>query len=75
MSDQNEIEKLNAGRAAAEYVRNGMLVGLGTGSTVKFTIERLGEMVREGLQIKGVATSVQTEELAAKWKEWEEKYC
>lgn len=66
MSDQNSIEKLNAGCAAAEYVRDGMLVGLGTGSTVRFTIERLGEMIREGLQIKGVATSVQTEDLAAK---------
>lgn len=51
-----------AGRAAAELVRDGMRVGLGTGSTVHFTLLRLGERVRrEGLAISGVPTSEETE--------------
>lgn len=53
-----------AGERAADYVEDGMVVGLGTGSTVYYTIKRLGEMVANGLQIVGVATSVQTEDLA-----------
>lgn len=51
-----------AGRAAAERVRDGMTVGLGTGSTVYFTLQRLGERVRQDkLAIVGVPTSVDTE--------------
>lgn len=51
-----------AGRAAAEFVRDGMTVGLGTGSTVYFTLQRLGERVRaDKLDIVGVPTSVDTE--------------
>jgi ribose 5-phosphate isomerase A len=53
-----------AGEKAAAYVENGMVVGLGTGSTVYWTIMKLGERVREGLQIQGVPTSRRTEELA-----------
>jgi ribose 5-phosphate isomerase A len=53
--------KRAAGRAAAERVQNGMVVGLGTGSTVFFTLERLGERVaEEGLSIRGIPTSVDT---------------
>ena len=59
-----EQEKRLAGEAAAELVESGMLVGLGTGSTAAFAIRRLGERVREGLRIRGVATSRQTAELA-----------
>jgi ribose 5-phosphate isomerase A len=51
-----------AGRRAAQFVKSGMTVGLGTGSTVYFTLVALGERVRdEGLQIRGVPTSVDTE--------------
>jgi len=53
--------KREAGIRAAEFVEDGMVVGLGTGSTVHATIERLGERVREGLAIAGVPTSWQTE--------------
>jgi ribose 5-phosphate isomerase A len=41
-----------------------MIVGLGTGSTVFYTIKKLGEMVSRGLSIKGIPTSIQTEILA-----------
>ncbi|MHC5340660.1 ribose 5-phosphate isomerase A [Listeria welshimeri] len=37
-----------------------MVVGLGTGSTVYYTIGKLGEMVRDGLNITGIATSEET---------------
>jgi len=52
------------GEKAVEYVQDGMILGLGTGSTVYWTIQKLGQMVKEGLNIKGVPTSVQTETLA-----------
>jgi ribose 5-phosphate isomerase A len=52
--------KRAAGYLAADMVRDGMVLGLGTGSTVFYTIERLSCRVQEGLQIKGVPTSYQT---------------
>jgi ribose 5-phosphate isomerase A len=54
--------KESAGRAAARFVEDGMVVGLGTGSTVHFTLLRLAERIRtEGLAFRGVPTSVDTE--------------
>ncbi|WP_079909794.1 ribose-5-phosphate isomerase RpiA [Paenibacillus sp. 32352] len=53
-----------AGEKAVEYVKDGMLVGLGTGSTVYWFILKLGELVKHGLDIKGVPTSKSTEKLA-----------
>jgi len=54
-----------AGHRAAEMVEDGMTVGLGTGSTVHFTLERLADRVaKEGLAIRGVPTSVETERKA-----------
>lgn len=53
-----------AGEKAVEFVRNGMKVGLGTGSTAYFTILKLGEMVKEGLEITCFPTSVESESLA-----------
>ncbi|MDE2997614.1 MAG: ribose-5-phosphate isomerase RpiA [Gemmatimonadota bacterium] len=49
-----------AGERAAELVDDGMIVGLGTGSTAFYAIQRLGERVREGLRIRGVPTSEQS---------------
>ncbi|MCH1461980.1 MAG: ribose-5-phosphate isomerase RpiA [Candidatus Poseidonia sp.] len=60
-----EALKAEAGRAACNYVEHGMNVGLGTGSTVKYTILELGRRVaEEGLEIIGVPTSIATEALA-----------
>lgn len=53
---QDEAKRA-AGYAAAELVERGMLVGLGTGSTVTYFIEKLGERCRDGLQIQAVASS------------------
>lgn len=58
------VDKKIVGEKAAEFVKDGMVVGLGTGSTVFYTIQKLGQLVKEGLSIKGIPTSVQTEELA-----------
>jgi len=56
-----ELKRL-AGERASEYVEDGMKVGLGTGSTVHYTLLALGRRVREdGLDIVGVPTSVRTE--------------
>ena len=52
------------GRQAAEVVGDGMVVGLGTGSTTAWAITELGVRVEDGLDIHGVATSLQSHELA-----------
>ena len=62
MANQNEKEL--AGRAAAELVVSGNIVGLGTGSTAYFAVVALGERVKSGLRIIGIPTSVATAELA-----------
>ncbi|WP_026464333.1 ribose-5-phosphate isomerase RpiA [Adhaeribacter aquaticus] len=53
-----------AGEKAVEFVTDNMVVGLGTGSTAFFAIQKLGERVQEGLQIKAIATSLASENLA-----------
>jgi ribose 5-phosphate isomerase A len=62
--DSNSGEKRAAGEAAAGMVRDGMVLGLGTGSTVAWTIKKIGEMVEEGMEVLGVPTSYQAQELA-----------
>ncbi|MET0645869.1 MAG: ribose-5-phosphate isomerase RpiA [Pyrinomonadaceae bacterium] len=57
--------KQRAGFKAAEFVEDGMRVGLGTGTTAYWLVERLGERVRvEGLRVRCVPTSRRTEEQA-----------
>jgi len=53
-----------AGERAAEMVEEGTVVGLGTGSTVKYAMERLAARQKEGLRIRGIPTSLQTAFLA-----------
>lgn len=60
-------EKQLVGEKAAEYVQDGMIVGLGTGSTVYYTLKKLGQSVREGLSVKGIPTSKRTADLARKF--------
>ena len=60
----NESEKELAGRAAAQLVCDGNIVGLGTGSTAYFAVIALGERVKSGLKITGIPTSNATAELA-----------
>ena len=56
--------KKAAAERAVEYVTEGMKVGLGTGSTAYWAIQKLGERVKEGLNIQAVATSKASEKLA-----------
>lgn len=53
-----------AGEEAVKYVEDGMALGLGTGSTVRFFVEKVGELVQKGLNVVGVPTSKSTEDLA-----------
>ena len=52
------------GEKATEYIDDGMIVGLGTGSTAYWAVKKIGELVKNGLRIKGVPTSEGTEALA-----------
>jgi ribose 5-phosphate isomerase A len=56
--------KINVATAAVELVKEGMLVGLGSGSTASYAIEALGMKVRQGLNVRAVAASVTSETLA-----------
>ena len=55
-----------AAHKALELVQDGMLIGLGSGSTARHFTEGLGRLVAEGLKVRGVPTSRATAELAAK---------
>ena len=57
-------EKQRSAEAACEYVKDGMIVGLGTGSTAEFAVKKIGELVRNGLSIRGIPTSDATKILA-----------
>lgn len=54
------------GEKAAEFVKDGMVIGLGTGSTAYYMVEAVGKKVSEGLNIIGVTTSTRTKEHAEK---------
>lgn len=66
-TDLSPIDKAKfvAAKKATDYVKTGMKVGLGTGSTAAWLVQCLGELVRdEGLRIQGVPTSTRTAQLA-----------
>ncbi len=58
------LEKEAAARASLRFVRDGNIIGLGTGSTAAYAVRFLGERVQAGLNIRGIPTSVHTKELA-----------
>ena len=60
-----DLEKEAAARASLRFVRDGMTLGLGTGSTAAYVVRFLGNKVHAGLKIRGIPTSVHTGELAA----------
>ena len=63
--DAAAAAKQAAGRKAAALVRDGMRLGLGTGSTTAYALEAIGRRVREdGLAVEGVPTSFEAERLA-----------
>jgi ribose 5-phosphate isomerase A len=61
----NDQEKEAAARASLRFVKDGQIVGLGTGSTAAYFIQLLGEAVKEGLRIRGIPTSIRSRQQAA----------
>jgi ribose 5-phosphate isomerase A len=61
----NDQEKEAAARASLRFVKDGQIVGLGTGSTAAYFIQLLGEEVKRGLKIRGIPTSDRSREQAA----------
>jgi ribose 5-phosphate isomerase A len=64
LSDQDALKRA-AAEKALELVRDGMLVGLGSGTTARYFTEGIGRLVADGMKIRAVPTSRATAELAA----------
>jgi ribose 5-phosphate isomerase A len=66
MASQDELKKLVGYKAVDDYVKSGMVVGLGTGSTAYFAVERVGQLLKSGelTDILAIPTSVRTKEQA-----------
>lgn len=66
MATQDELKKQVGYKAVDDYVKSGMVVGLGTGSTAAFAVERLGQLVSSGelTDILAIPTSIRTKEQA-----------
>jgi len=66
MQSQDELKKQVGYKAVDDYVKSGMVVGLGTGSTAAFAVERVGELIKSGelTDIVAIPTSVRTKEQA-----------
>ena len=68
MASDVDIGKRAVGYAAVDrFVRDGTCIGLGTGTTAYWAIERVGQRVAAGESITAVATSQQTESLCRRW--------
>ncbi|MFP5273630.1 ribose-5-phosphate isomerase RpiA [Coleofasciculus sp.] len=65
-TDPVKVMKQEVGKAAAERVKSGTIVGLGTGSTTAYAIQYIGDRIKKGdlKDIKGIPTSFQAEVLA-----------
>lgn len=60
----NDSEKEVAGRASVRFVKDGDIVGLGTGTTAVHAVHAIADRVKAGLKILGIPTSIRTRELA-----------
>lgn len=65
MTTNSNNEKKQAALQAVQLIQDGMTIGLGTGSTAFYAIEAVGDMVLQGMQLRAVPTSLQTQQLAA----------
>ena len=66
MLTQDELKKMVGYKAVDDYVKSGMKIGLGTGSTAAFAVERVGELLKSGAlkDIVAIPTSVATQKQA-----------
>jgi len=53
-----------AAEKACDCIEDGMILGLGTGSTVDYALRKIGKMVNKGIKIKGIPTSFRTKKIA-----------
>jgi len=60
----NDQAKEAAARSSLQFVKEGQVVGLGTGSTAKYFVQFLGEKVKQGLHVRAIASSVRSQEQA-----------
>ena len=60
----NDQEKEASARASLQFVKDGQVVGLGTGSTAAYFIKLLAEQVKNGLRVRGIPTSDRSRDLA-----------
>ena len=58
------LKNIVAEKAVNDYVKDGMTVGLGTGSTAEYAVKRVGELVKDGFKLKCVSTSQRTADQA-----------
>jgi len=63
MSQSNELKQL-VGEEAVKYIKDGMKIGIGSGSTMYYAVKALGERVKQGLNVVGIPTSNTTAEWA-----------
>jgi ribose 5-phosphate isomerase A len=61
--EQEEMKKL-AGEKALDHIEDGMIIGLGSGTTVEYSLKKLAHLVKDGLNITGIPTSQHTKKLA-----------
>ncbi|MEJ7913412.1 MAG: ribose-5-phosphate isomerase RpiA [Chitinophagaceae bacterium] len=64
MEGQSINTKKSAAAKAITFIKDGMTIGLGTGSTAYWAIQSIGDLVKNGLQLKAVATSLHSEKMA-----------
>jgi ribose 5-phosphate isomerase A len=57
-------EKQIAAEKATQFLNDGMIIGLGSGSTVYFFLKKLGDLIKKGLKVTGVSTSNSTTSIA-----------
>jgi ribose 5-phosphate isomerase A len=62
--DPHDHAKVLAAQKACEFIQDGMIVGLGSGSTATHFIKLLGDRVKAGLKIRGIPSSTASEHLA-----------
>ena len=65
-SGADALKKMVGYKAVDDYVKSGMVVGLGTGSTAAFAVERVGMLLKSGelKDIVAIPTSIRTKEQA-----------
>src|SRR5205807_7868719 len=64
LAEEKDALKRAAAEKALELVRDGMLLGLGSGTTVRYFTEGVGRLVAGGMKVRGVPSSRRTAELA-----------